>query len=64
MYQLKLKEIEKQIPIDEVDLNKIEKELRRQALDHFDENSLGDVKDKYKIKLQVCGHIRIFLGNY
>jgi hypothetical protein len=52
VYKTKLQELEKRIPIDEVELKKLETELRRAALSHFEDNALGDVKTQFRSKLE------------
>jgi hypothetical protein len=53
VYKTKLQELEKRIPIDEVELKKLETELRRAAVSHFEDNALGDVKTQFRSKLEV-----------
>jgi hypothetical protein len=63
VYKTKLQELEKRIPIDEVELKKLETELRRAALSHFEDNALGDVKTQFRSKLEVRSDLRPPLPN-
>lgn len=52
-YKVTLQQLEKRIPIDETELKKLETDLRRAAVSHFEDNALGDVKAQFRSKLEV-----------